>query len=411
MKKDGFMSMTLIYTFLILFLFIMLAILNAYNHENRYLEAIETSVKEKLKQTSEKDDSLLNKIISDNNPQNDGPLNFGVAGTTAGLYFTSAEDSGDENNDKSGRRLYYYRGAVTNNYVQFAGYCWRIIRTTENGGIKLLYHNIANGNKCNNEPNAPIKNVVFNNEVKSNNTDVGYMFGTPTSVSHYGYNFYDSTHANNTATLAKRTLESWYENNIANKPLTTTSKIINTIYCNDRSLGAEGTVASISYGEYGFSTFPTLYGSTRRNATNGAYGTTFTSEQAMPTFKCMQINDQFTLSESLGGAAHYGNNDLSYPVGFLTLDEIVYAGGGYNLTNTSYYLQKYTGWTMTPMRFAAGNAHMFTLGASGKVETKAINTTTSDNIVPVIAISSDILVINGSGTSTDPYILEENVDE
>ena len=44
MKKDGFVSMTLVYTFLILFLFLMLAVLNAYTQQNKYLEAIDSKI-------------------------------------------------------------------------------------------------------------------------------------------------------------------------------------------------------------------------------------------------------------------------------------------------------------------------------------------------------------------------------
>lgn len=44
MKKNGFVSMTLVYTFLILFLFLMLAILNAYSAQNRYIDAIEENI-------------------------------------------------------------------------------------------------------------------------------------------------------------------------------------------------------------------------------------------------------------------------------------------------------------------------------------------------------------------------------
>ena len=36
--------------------------------------------------------------------------------------------------------VHYYRGAVTNNNVKFAGLCWKIVRTTETGGVKLIYN-------------------------------------------------------------------------------------------------------------------------------------------------------------------------------------------------------------------------------------------------------------------------------
>ena len=36
---------------------------------------------------------------------------------------------------------YYFRGAINNNYVQFANKCWRIVRITGDGSIKLVLHN------------------------------------------------------------------------------------------------------------------------------------------------------------------------------------------------------------------------------------------------------------------------------
>ena len=44
MKKDGFVSMTLVCTFLVLFLFLMLAVFNAYAQQNRYSDAIDKHI-------------------------------------------------------------------------------------------------------------------------------------------------------------------------------------------------------------------------------------------------------------------------------------------------------------------------------------------------------------------------------
>lgn len=44
MKKNGFVSMTLVYAFLIVFLFLMLAILDAYSEQNRYKSAIDEKI-------------------------------------------------------------------------------------------------------------------------------------------------------------------------------------------------------------------------------------------------------------------------------------------------------------------------------------------------------------------------------
>jgi hypothetical protein len=36
---------------------------------------------------------------------------------------------------------YYFRGNITNNFVSFAGMCWRIVRVTGDGSIKLALYN------------------------------------------------------------------------------------------------------------------------------------------------------------------------------------------------------------------------------------------------------------------------------
>ena len=46
--------------------------------------------------------------------------------------------------------VYYYTGsdAAANANVLFAGYCWQIVRTTDTGGVKLIYNGVAENNKC-----------------------------------------------------------------------------------------------------------------------------------------------------------------------------------------------------------------------------------------------------------------------
>ena len=38
--------------------------------------------------------------------------------------------------------VYYYKGNVQNNNVLFAGFCWKIVRTTETGGVKIVYNGV-----------------------------------------------------------------------------------------------------------------------------------------------------------------------------------------------------------------------------------------------------------------------------
>ena len=46
---------------------------------------------------------------------------------------------GTENNTYP---VYYYRGDIDNNHVKFANFCWKIVRTTDTGGVKLIYDGV-----------------------------------------------------------------------------------------------------------------------------------------------------------------------------------------------------------------------------------------------------------------------------
>lgn len=46
--------------------------------------------------------------------------------------------------------IYYYRGTVGNNNVIFGNFCWKILRTTETGGTKLIYNGVPVDGKCEN---------------------------------------------------------------------------------------------------------------------------------------------------------------------------------------------------------------------------------------------------------------------
>ena len=47
---------------------------------------------------------------------------------------------------------YYFRGAVENNYVEYANMCWRIVRVTGDGSIKLVLYNYNGLTSTNNTP-------------------------------------------------------------------------------------------------------------------------------------------------------------------------------------------------------------------------------------------------------------------
>jgi len=88
-----------------------------------------------------------------------------------GIYLRS----GTENNTYP---IYYYRGEADNNLI-FAGFCWKIVRTTETGGLKLIYNGTPSGNTCNNTgTSSQISTKPFNTNYNSP-AYVGYKYGTP----------------------------------------------------------------------------------------------------------------------------------------------------------------------------------------------------------------------------------------
>ncbi len=83
--------------------------------------------------------------------------------------------------------ILYFRGDIDNNHVKFGGFCWKIVRTTETGGVKLIYDGVPDSNGyCNNTGTASqIGTRAFNSTYRSP-ADVGYMVGT-----RYEYDYED----------------------------------------------------------------------------------------------------------------------------------------------------------------------------------------------------------------------------
>lgn len=73
--------------------------------------------------------------------------------------------------------IHYYRGAVTNNNVKYAGYCWKIVRTTETGGVKLVWNGVPNSSTgaCDDSSSTTLTSTF--NEKSNSIVDVGYMYG------------------------------------------------------------------------------------------------------------------------------------------------------------------------------------------------------------------------------------------
>lgn len=99
---------------------------------------------------------------------------------------------GNTSTFKGKEDIYYYYGAAANNNVSFANYCWKIVRTTDTGGVKLIYNGVpAADGSCDNiggdavltgeQMNRPKDTVPYNNGLTGGSiADASYMFNEST---------------------------------------------------------------------------------------------------------------------------------------------------------------------------------------------------------------------------------------
>ncbi len=264
--------------------------------------------------------------------------------------------------------IYYYRGAVDNNNVIFANFCWKIVRTTEIGGVKLIYNGKPSNGTCNNTGTSTrIGKSTFNTNV-DNNAYVGYMYGDINGTS------YEEVHKNINNSAIKDTLDNWYSTKMTDY----TEKLEDTVWCNDREV-LSGT---------GIGTDVTSYKIHSRTYSNNS-----------PTFNCSQGNDRFTVSTS------NGNGALIYPVGLITADEVRFAGAVYGKGNKSFYL--FTGdtfWTMSARIFDGNTAFGLLVGSNNSLSN--LNVSYSLDVRPSISLAIGVTYSKGDGTANSPYVID-----
>ena len=291
----------------------------------------------------------LNNAILANNEVNSGTPNFSQTATTdEGVYKTE---------DNLGTS-YYFRGAVTNNYVSFAGFYWRIIRINGDGSIRIIYDGT---------------NAHANGESSTDRQTGTSAYNSSYTASYYaGYTYQTnaqrpSSQNSGTASTIKGVLDTWYSTNISGKGLD--DKVVSSPgFCNDRNTAS---------GSNWVSSGNTFY--------YAAYGRLASAKT--PTLECSNTNDIYTTK-----------------VGLITADEVSMAGGVYGTSNSSYYL--YTGqyyWTMSPYYFnSAGHASVFYVDSNGDLDGNRVDN--SNGVRPVLNLSADV-TLTGSGTQTDPYVV------
>ena len=405
---------------------------------------------------------LYNKILSDNEERSDTNIDFSKTSEetgTNGLYYTSIKTEGN-------KTTYYYRGDINNNYVrtytgvkacmynghevllvvpgfdeitggpsleygeeitteeqcQLTNVCqggslgdvdyeykvglddgscsylggtslgkatyeemyidWRIVRINEDGSIRIITKDVV-GKSAFNE---------YNSDNDSDNAHVGYMYG---ETKQSGTNAYNLTHDNDNPSTIKTYLDDWYTKKISNL----TGYLADAGFCNDRSIATSAGLWHVRDTALGYGRNNTYYGGYYRLSVNKT-----------PQFACPQTNDLFTLSTS-----EKGNKELQYPIGLLTADEVLYAGGIMDINgSSSTYLNGSHYWTMTPFGYY-GNTSEFRVYSKGFMAGDSVDHNYI-SVRPVINLRADVELSTElpsgctklDGTEACPYIIKTN---
>ena len=275
---------------------------------------------------------------------------------------------------------YYYRGNIKDNYVNFAGMCWRIVRINGDGTTKLILED---------------KNTTCNSETYTgDNQYTKSSFGYTLETLNDGTKIYKNNFLN-------------YENGMYDKLKEFQTTKLNDYleylsvgkWCyDDRAYSDESGTNKLSENEI------ETYYQNKKTFYYAPYVRLVTKKS--PSLKCegTELNE-------------YRDNTDMY-VGALTADELAFAGTKYGTSNFDNYLMndnslfKEWKWTLSPSFFNIEDeknrmsSNMLRLFINAGIGNGVVES--NGSIKPSINIKSNIEISDGDGTKENPYTLFEN---
>ena len=354
--------------------------------------------------------------------------------SNSGVYEYNSSVFGAANDAANTHAIYYYRGVLENsvgsygsdgsaitypNYVildsnstkDTSDTCWRIVRTTGSGGIKMIYNGKWTGTTCANATdntlatNALEYDITANSEAKSI-VGMGYTYDarykSTTSSTVYTTLFGSNTNysGNTTDSTMKAYLENTWFPSIARYE---SGLEPSAGYCNDRSIRTGNSSTSVISDSTSITT-PYTTGTSTTAYYFGAYVRNATTSDK-PTLGCPRSGaDLYTTS-----SASNGNKQLSRPIALLTADESAFAGSGEFRNTTPYHKNSFLNsgslfWLLSPYeRIARGSIIGISVGSDGDLVFYSVNY--SHGVRPVISLKPGTEVASGSGTATDPWVV------
>jgi len=366
--------------------------------------------------------------------------NDAEVGTNAAEYTGEVTDTYDEQGNE---KIYYYKGENPNNNVIFANYCWKMVRTTTTGGVKMIYNGIPTNGTCNNTgTNSQIGTSKFNPNFNSP-AYVGYMYntvytytdGAATSGSLYGTNV---SFANGTYTLTntstKKDANHHYScNNITGSCTTVRYYYYDNYYIElsggkniqtalDEMLNSDNVNNTNSTIK---TTIDNWYASNMTNYTDYLEDTVFCNDRSMSNYessgwnpnggslvtgvlnfgaysrnianlKCTNVTDRFSISNNKA--------KLTYPVGLLSMDEALLARTTSKYSSDNYYLKSGKYWIGSPYYFIYFSADGSSVDSSGRIVNYDVSRTNGAR--PVVSLKTGTIYSEGDGSVNSPYVID-----
>ncbi len=310
---------------------------------------------------------------------------------------------------------YYFRGTTDNNWIKFGqtsnsqDIWWRIIRINGDGTIRLIYAGEGTSPTGN---GANALNSIAYHPTYNDNTYVGYYYGTT------GGKDFSKTHSNTTASNIATQTNTWFSNTTNLNETAQLNHIDeNAGFCNNRQISdtAQKWWTSEGTSNRGTGSVYTAYkGWYNTFQTNGSWRT----DVNYASLKCSSSADNFEENADYNrdyytweNHAKRGNQKLKQPVGQITVDEVILAGGFGGQANSGYWLNvEHEYWTMSPWSmYTNGNAYVFGVYNNGYLDRSDVHNT-NFGVRPVINLKADTSFTftnpdQPKGTTTNPYIV------
>ena len=265
-------------------------------------------------------------------------------------------------------KIYYYKDAGHNN-VKLGNFCWQIVRTTDTGGVKLIYNGLYDSTlKCSKSSNdSDIGNTRFSNKAVTTPLNIGYKIKT--------------TNENDTDSTIKTVIDSWYEENMASN----SNLLENIVFCDDRtgSQTADDAASGTLWGNY-------------NNASSGFYYHNY--KTSYTKLSCPDARDRFSTNNSQA--------TLEYPVGLITAPESLLLDARSRITGKSW-------WTLSPSYFSSVDGARIKVVERNYVSQSPNSNFLGDHTLsfdeyvrPSVSLVPNIKYSSGNGSAVDPYVID-----